>query len=269
MQLARSTLGLLGFTLGYIFGLVPSKPRLICKLQLKKFLNRPEITPLVFAHVGQLILETLFRCPPDSSFKTPDLEETLKLLNKGKGLLVLTAHYGAWDLLGAYAARRGIPLYAIGRPARRFQWLLEWLRNKHGIKTIWRVGKGGAQEIERLLLSGNVVAAVIDQDTRVKSIPVKFFNQDASTPVTVARMALSLNIPIISAFIRRDKKNFIITTKELSGNTPEDILLEFNQQLEEQIRIAPEQWVWFHQRWRTNNDGTRLSYNDYINFMRS
>ncbi len=269
MLLARSTFGLLGYALGYIFGLIPTKSRLICSLQLKKFINREDITPLVFAHIGQLIFETLFKCPADEAFIAPDLDEALKLLSKGKGILALTAHYGAWDLLGAYAVRRGAPLYAIGRPARRFQWILEWLRNKHGIKTIWRVGKGGAQEIEEILLEGNVVAAVIDQDTRVKSIPVKFFNEEASTPVTVVRMALSLNIPIISAFIRRDKKKFIITTKELSGNTPEDILSKFNQQLEEQIRISPEQWVWFHQRWRTKNDGTRLSYHDYIDFLRS
>jgi KDO2-lipid IV(A) lauroyltransferase len=265
----RFVLGSIGFSLGYIFGLIPSKPREVSRCQLKRFLNRPELTPFVFAHVGRTFFEALAPYPNNAIFDAPNFDSVSSLLSRGKGLLVLTAHFGQWDLLGAYSVKRGIPLYAIGRPARRLQWLLEWIREKHGIKTIWRVGKGGARQIEELLSKGNVVAALIDQDTRVKSIPVDFFGVNASTPVTAVRIALSQGIPIASAFIRREKQRFVVDTREITGALPEDVLLEFNKRLEDQIRLAPEQWVWFHQRWRTNSEGIRVSFDDYIKFLRS
>lgn len=262
-------MSLLGYFLGLVFGLLPTKPRMICSLQLKKFLGKPELTPFVFAHIGRVLIEALLNSPKKNSFDAPDFDKTLALLERDKGLLVLTAHFGAWDLLGSYAVSRGVPLYAIGRPARRFQSFLEKVRARHGIRTIWRTGSGGAKEIEELLLNGNVIAALVDQDTKVKSIPVDFFGKKANTPVTVVNLALSKNIPIATAFIRREKNRFVVTTEEIKGNSAEEILKQFNIKLEEQIRLAPEQWVWFHQRWRTQSDGTRLSFNDYINFLRS
>ena len=187
-----------------------------------------------------------------------------ELLNSGKGLIALTGHYGNWELLAAYVAAQKIPLTVIGRQTRQsyFHTEIARIRETYGVKTVWRDSASLAREIISDLKKGNVVAALIDQDTDVQSAFVSFFGIPASTPSSLVRLGLRTGTPIVAAFLRRNMDfTFSVRITQLTNNgSEEDILLQYHQLLEKEIVADPHQWVWFHKRWRTTaNEGKRSS----------
>jgi KDO2-lipid IV(A) lauroyltransferase len=89
---------------------------------------------------------------------------------KGKGTILLSGHFGNWELLGAWLVQNGIPLKVIGRPAYdpRLDEMLVDIRNKTGYTNIPR-GKG-TKEIVRSLKLGYALGLLVDQDTKVKGV---------------------------------------------------------------------------------------------------
>jgi KDO2-lipid IV(A) lauroyltransferase len=209
----------------------------------------------------------------DTGITFENLECLRRLVASGKGVIALSAHFGNWELLAAFASSQGFNLAAIGQFPRKtaLQPLLESLRTRNGVATLWRTDSGGAKAILGHLKRGGIVAAVIDQDTRVDSVMVPFFGIPAKTPSAVVSMALRLGLPITTAFsARRPDGGFNIYFDEiLERDSPEAVLTEYHRRLENLIREYPEQWVWFHKRWRTLPDQSTLSSREYINRLES
>jgi KDO2-lipid IV(A) lauroyltransferase len=266
---------MIGWCLGYIAGLIPSRERRITKRQLQAFL--PEVhswtlIPRVFANAGRTAFESLslrqitknharyIRC---EGWQTVDA-----WVRDDRPIVTLTAHTGNWDLLAAYVIARGIPLTTIGREARNAhaQAVLQWIRNRYGIETIWRSDKAGLKRLIQCLKERRVVAALIDQDTRVESIPVPFFGEPAKTPVSLITLGRRSNARFVSAFLfRTGWFSYTAFVEELpDGPSEADILNAYNQRLEHLIKRFPDQWVWFHKRWRTRVDGHTLSTKEYM-----
>jgi KDO2-lipid IV(A) lauroyltransferase len=228
----------------------------------------------VFASLGQNACE-LFNLEPLSPGAqgveyTFSNENCLSEVLSRKGAKVfLTAHTGNWELLGLLARHYNIPLAAIGAQTRSslLRPVLEWIRRKTGVRTLWR-GKNGAKEVLSALDAGISVAGVIDQDTRVRGLAVPYFGRLAYTPCTLVKLALEKNIPLYSVFIFRDRaQTFQVLLEPLPGRCVEEILGLYNARLEAGVRVFPEQWVWFHKRWRTLPDGTRLSNAEYSRIL--
>lgn len=179
---------------------------------------------------------------------------------KGKGVIFLTCHMGAFDLQVTVMALRGLNPNIIGTPLKdpRLNELLWDYRNKHGAIAIER-GRETFRMI-KVLKSGGSVALLIDQDTRVKSRFVNFFGTPAATPVGATVMALKTGAAIVPTYIYlgKDWKQHMHILPEISlnvsGNDEADMV--YNTQIltnfiEQQVRSHPEQWVWMHERWKT------------------
>jgi Kdo2-lipid IVA lauroyltransferase/acyltransferase len=179
---------------------------------------------------------------------------------KGKGVIFLTCHLGAFDLQITVMSLKGLQPNIIGTPLKdeRLNELLFDYRNAHGAVAIER-GKETLRLIKALKKGGSV-AILIDQDTKVKSRFVDFFGMPAATPVGAAILAMKTGAAIVPTYIYlgTDNKQHMHILPEIpvqvSGDEEADMLINtqrFTLFIEEQIRKYPEQWVWMHERWKT------------------
>lgn len=179
---------------------------------------------------------------------------------KGKGVIFLTCHLGAFDLQITNMAMRGLNPNIIGTPLKdkRLNDLLWNYRNLHGAIPIAR-GKETFRMI-KVLKSGGSVALLIDQDTRVKSVFVDFFGLEAATPAGATILALKTGAAVVPTYIYLGDDNLqhmhILPEIDMTVTGDEDKDVVFNTQvltnfIEEKIREHPDQWVWMHERWKT------------------
>ncbi|HEY9006651.1 MAG TPA: lysophospholipid acyltransferase family protein [Ohtaekwangia sp.] len=179
---------------------------------------------------------------------------------KGKGIVFVACHLGAFDLEVTAMAVRGLNPNIIGTPLKdeRLNKLLWGYRNKYGAVAIER-GRETFRMI-KVLKSGGTVALLIDQDTKVKSRFVNFFGMPAATPVGATVLAMKTGATVIPTYIYLgdDWKQHMHLLPELplalTGDDEADMV--YNTQImtsfiEQQVRKHPAQWVWMHERWKT------------------
>ena len=182
-----------------------------------------------------------------------------EILKSGRGIILLIAHYGNWELMAVKAGLLKYPISAVGRPMKnKFIYrYIKRLRQKTGLKVLNK--KGSAKEIIRELKSGRILAILFDQYAGGSALPVKFFGRTAYTTPAVAQLALRTGAIVVPAFDVRNPngKHTIHVETPLktinTGNRAEDIKRNtelYNNILEKWIRKNPSQWFWFHKRWK-------------------
>ena len=194
---------------------------------------------------------------------TKGLENYERAHAKGKGVIFLTCHLGAFDLQVTNMAMRGLNPNIIGTPLknRRLNDLLWQYRNAHGAIAIAR-GRETFKLI-KTLKSGGSVALLIDQDTKVQTVFVDFFGKPAATPVGATVLAMKTGAAVVPTYIYLGEDGMqhmhILpeVPMQMTGDEQRDVI--FNTQvltnlIEQQIRSHPEQWVWMHERWKTRPD---------------
>jgi len=190
----------------------------------------------------------------------PHDAERMNAGREGKGAILLTAHAGCWELLGSWVAASGIPLAVIAKRLYdpRLEKELYHSRTHAGFRVISR-GQNTRETI-RSLKKGYYLAALIDQDTKVKGVFVDFFGRPAHTATAPAHLSLRYGAPIIPIFTCRDKddRHHIYVGEPIiidhTGDHERDIrelTSRCSRAIEDFIRVHPEQWVWFHRRWKT------------------
>ena len=259
---------------GYLFALLPLKERRIAELQMAACLGNRGINYKVrevYAHFGQTLMEAIELGSILNNNSVPfecDRPEIIEKIRLHQGpVIALTGHCGNWDLLAAYIISKGVPVAAAGRTANNatLQELLVDLRARYGIKTLWRAEFQTVQGILRELRAGQVVAALIDQDTVVHSAFAPFFGRLAKTPSGLVTLAKRVGAMLFTAFLFREGPGYKIYMEELDSALPvETILTEYNQRLEKLICKYPEQWAWVHKRWRSLPNGETLSSQEYL-----
>jgi Kdo2-lipid IVA lauroyltransferase/acyltransferase len=181
--------------------------------------------------------------------------------DRGSGAIVVTGHIGNWELLGAYFARKGIPIAAVARRLNdsRLNQLVVDFRSGNGVRTILRESPSAGREILKILKQRGILALLIDQDMKAQSVSVPFFGRLARTPAAAAVLAVRRDLPVIPCFAQRRPgggQRFIITAPlypSRSGDRRRDVLdltRRFSAVLEDGIRKNPAEWVWWHRRWR-------------------
>ena len=191
---------------------------------------------------------------------TEGLEHYHEAHAKGKGVIFLTCHLGAFDLQITNMAMRGLNPNIIGTPLKdeKLNDLLWNYRNLHGAIPIAR-GKETFRMI-KVLKSGGSVALLIDQDTKVKTVFVDFFGMQAATPVGATILALKTGAAVVPTYIYLDKDQIqrmhLLPEIPMQITGDEDHDVKVNTQvltnfIEQTIREHPDQWVWMHRRWRT------------------
>ena len=173
----------------------------------------------------------------------------------GRPILILTGHCGNWELIGTALHEGGVPPAAVARPLDDpgLQELLVDLRDHLGTTTIARGTRGAARQLLEVLRRGGALAMLIDQDTKVDGVWVPFFGRPAFTPVGAAEIALRQKANVIPSFIeRRPDGNHLIRFLPALDLPPDprEATALMTAQIEEQVRRRPEQWVWWHKRWR-------------------
>ena len=191
---------------------------------------------------------------------TEGMENFEKATAKGKGVIFLTCHLGAFDLQITNMALRGLKPNIIGTALQdeRLNELLWRYRNAYGAIAIER-GKETLRLFKALKL-GSSIAILIDQDTRVKSRFVDFFGMPASTPVGASILAMKTGAAVVPTYVYLgdDNMQHMVVLPEIdlvtTGDDEQDMVTNtqnYTRFIEKVIRAHPEQWVWMHERWKT------------------
>ena len=181
-------------------------------------------------------------------------------LKKGKGAILVTGHFGSWELMGAATSQRGYPIdFLVGEQHNILvDNLMNDYRRSMGIGII-KMG-AAAKGIIRALKNNRFVAMLSDQDAGSDGTVVEFFGRPASTPKGPAAFALKMDAPIVMAFIIREsaRKQKVIVEKAIFGektcDKQEDIrrlTQAYTRVLEEYVRKYPDHWFWPHRRWKS------------------
>ena len=178
-------------------------------------------------------------------------------LKKEKGVILISAHFGAWEILGHWFGINNYPLRGVAqrqsnKGANKF---FEEKRQSSGIKHVYR--KTGIDELYTILKENKILGLVSDQDARNKGIFVDFFNKPASTHKGAAIFHLNTNAPMIFGIcIQTEFQEYTIELIPILSfnNTIEDITQKYTLVLEQIIRKYPEQNFWFHNRWKTSSN---------------
>jgi Kdo2-lipid IVA lauroyltransferase/acyltransferase len=191
---------------------------------------------------------------------THGIENYNKAHAKGKGVMFLTSHLGAFDLQITNMALRGLNPNIVGTALKdeRLNELLWQYRNAYGAVAIER-GKESVR-LFKALKSGGSIAILIDQDTKVKSRFVDFFGMKAATPIGATVLALRTGAAVVPTYVYLDKdgKQHMHILPEIplvfTGDEEKDLLINtqnFTNFTEQIVREHPDQWVWMHERWKT------------------
>ena len=176
----------------------------------------------------------------------------------GEGVIIITAHFGNWEVVAASIARLGHKLSVIARDADDPETasIINRSRETVGGKVLPRES---VREMLRILRRGDVLGILPDQHADRGGVWLPFMGHLACTATGPATLAYRTGAKIVPAFARRTEDNrldvYFLPPIELpdTGDREADIrrgTIMVNEVLGEQIRTYPEQWVWMHRRWR-------------------
>jgi KDO2-lipid IV(A) lauroyltransferase len=183
----------------------------------------------------------------------------------GKGVIVVTAHVGSFDLFACSQAIRGEPLGVVfkdiaWKPAREF-WIA--IRDRTGIRRI--PPRRSKEEIREALARNEIVAFPVDQHmARHRAIVCEFFGRLAATSPGPARFGFETGATLVTAHIERldDRGHHVLKVEPFTLETPFADLEanirhnteRLNRVIEGWIRAVPEQWLWLHKRWKVDEE---------------
>ena len=187
-------------------------------------------------------------------------EVPLGALARGKGLVLLSGHFGAWELVvTSLPLLLGHPVTAIAQPQRnRFiDRVITANRNRFGSGTVTM--HRAPREVTALLREGKIVAMLGDQSGPKESTFVEFFGRPAATHRGPAAFSLRCDAPLVMFFfIRQGDGTYRAVFEEVDrsglGGTSEEAIVELTRRhtavLERFIRAWPDHWLWMHRRWK-------------------
>jgi KDO2-lipid IV(A) lauroyltransferase len=189
------------------------------------------------------------------------LENYQAAIANGKGALSIVAHFGNWELMTIAVPLYLKPMYIVYRPLDNpvFDNIVEYVRTMNGNILIPKGGSG--KKIMELLKENQIIGILSDQNVAAyEGVFVDFFGRPACTGVGLAVMAMRSGASVVPAFMARQKSGkyrlILKPAVEITHTDNYDADLVVNTQrftkiVEEIIRAYPDQWFWFHQRWKT------------------
>ncbi|MBO0699400.1 MAG: hypothetical protein J2P46_13470 [Zavarzinella sp.] len=188
-------------------------------------------------------------------------ERLLVPLIGDRPMLLVTAHYGNWEVAGYATGLVGLRTYAIARDLDNpyLDRFFRKFRQKTGQKILSKTGDFG--RITAALEAGGTIATLGDQDAGPKGLFVDFFHRPASTHKAVALLSLQHDAPLVVVGIPRiaTPMKFALEVEDLidprdyagsRGAAMKAITERFTQAFERMVRRHPEQYFWLHRRWK-------------------
>lgn len=198
-----------------------------------------------------------------------DIGPAARVLLGRRGCIMLTPHFGSFELLGYTLATVGFPIVALMRPFDN-EYLNSYLldrRRRSGLNLLYK--KGATEQAPEVIADGKALCFIADQDAGRKGVFVDFFGVKASTYKSIGLLAMEARVPIVVGAAQRVGRGFqyeirvqrIIQPEEWDGRDNELLWItqEFATAMEQAIRAAPEQYLWIHRRWKTRPRGERAS----------
>ena len=198
-------------------------------------------------------------------------EHFLEAHRRGKGVLYLTGHIGAWELSSYAHALYGFPLHYMARPIDnpRIDALVNRYRGRSGNRPIFK--NESARAMLKILKDSGTVGILADQNTMPgEGAFVDFFGTPACTTTGIARVALHTGAAVVPGYavwdasLQKYRLQFEPAVELIrTGNDEHDVLANtqrFAKIIESIIRRYPDQWVWIHARWNTRPPGSPSLY---------
>ena len=215
---------------------------------------------LEFASLWDITAEELRRI-----VRIDGLEHLDAIRASGRGAMLVTGHYGNWELFGAAFVAQGYPTTFLVKEqsnplATRLQ---NQLRGRGGIEIVYQ-GPLVARGVLRALEKGHLVGILPDQDARRHGVFVDFLGRPASTFKGPAFFAWRTGVPIIQGYIRRleDGTHHAVMLPPIHPDpaAPEDEEVRrltelYTRDMERWVRAHPENYYWVHRRWKTQPPG--------------
>ena len=238
--------------------------------------ERERTLRLEYRNLGWLLAEfcLMSRYSPEQASKFIEydgLEHYLAARERGKGVLVLTGHLGAWELSSFYHSLVGYPM---GLVIRRLDnplvdAFVNRIRTLHGNRVIHK--DDFARGLISAMRAGETVGILMDTNmTPPQGVFVPFFGMDACTASGLARVALKTDAAVLPGFLLWDesRRKYVLRFGERmelvrSDDHDRDVLANtaaFAAMTERYVRAHPEQWLWMHRRWKTRPNGERGVY---------
>lgn len=235
----------------------------------------PELKQPQLAAIGQRSIQHFCELAMDVMFSTRiiniqtyhkyvhlnKLAQGLDILLSGRGAIMLTGHYGNWEILGYSLATLGFKSYGIARPIDNphfDSWLLD-VREKRGQIILSK--RGVTTTAQQVLANNGVLSIIADQDAGRKGMFVPFFGRMASTYKSIGLLAMQYRVPVIIGYARRRGDQFEFDMGITDIIYPEDwdhqpdelyyITARYTRAIETFIREDPTQYLWIHRRWKT------------------
>jgi KDO2-lipid IV(A) lauroyltransferase len=192
-------------------------------------------------------------------------------VGRGRGVVLLTGHFGNWEFLNLMAGVRGHALAVLAKPQKlkRSDAYLNGLRAQKGGQVVMR--GMDLRRAYRALAEGGLVGILADQDGGPRGIFAPLFGRSSSYPRGVARFSYTSSapaLPVFSARIAPDRHRIHIGQAVLPepGESEPDfekrVVAAFSAQMETVIRRYPSQWMWPHRRWKSSPDRDVLVLDD-------
>ena len=238
--------------------------------------ERRKILRASFQNLGRLLVEfthfpELNKSNIDRFVSHDGLENYQEGLRRGRGIIFMTAHFGAWELSSFAHAVYGYPLKFLVRPLDnpRVEKLISAYRTSSGNVPIQR--RSAARDVLKALRQNEAVGILFDQNTtRSEGVFAEFFGVPAATTPSIALFALRTGAAVVPGFLiwdealqkhrlRFDPPVEVSKTDDLERDVLENTR-RFNRILEGYVRQYPEQWLWIHRRWKTRPEGEPSLY---------
>ncbi|HUE81266.1 MAG TPA: lysophospholipid acyltransferase family protein [Pyrinomonadaceae bacterium] len=235
--------------------------------------ERKRILRGCFASLGRLLAEfsQFPRATPDKlrqliEYDRVGLAHLREAEKSGRGIIFLTGHIGAWELLSFGWSALEYPISFLVRPLDNDQLeeFIDRIRTRFGNRAIDK--KSAARQSLRVLRDGGTLGILSDLNTHPhEGVFVPFFGKLACTTAGIATLALKTDAVVIPTcavwdqnrrryFFRGDPPIELVRT----GDTKKDVEVNtarFAEAMERLIRLYPDQWLWIHKRWKTRPPG--------------
>ena len=175
-------------------------------------------------------------------------------LKQRKGIVFITGHFGAWEILGQWVARN-VPLFVGVAQKQKNKGAHNFFINQRELAGTKHIIRGkSVKEMYKVLSNNGLLGLVSDQDAKSKGVFVDFFGTPASTPKGAALFHINTRAPLLlGVCFKENFQKYHIHFKAINtkNKSLEEITQEYTSQLEFYIKQYPDQYFWFHRRWKT------------------
>jgi KDO2-lipid IV(A) lauroyltransferase len=225
---------------------------------------REEIIKRMYAHFGMNLVESLRlaggKLRQVEMMEQHGIDQVHQALERNKGALILTAHFGNWDLLSVLTPRIGFPLTIISKDVKNRALNTFWMdmRRAKGLSIV--PAHQSYRKCRAALKRNELVGFILDQNMIDKEgIFVDFFGRPACTTPGLAFMAAQSGAPVIPVFTRRLENGRhemrvyppLDPPPDREPETIREATQQYTRIIEDMVRQYPDQWIWIHRRWRT------------------